>query len=80
MTIPAKALRPFDPQRLDNRGILRGVQCVCGQWWPDFVHTDHALQRRTECCGSLYQIMQGSGELRTLSLIEDGTQRKEPQS
>lgn len=68
----------FNPQRLDNRGVLRGVQCVCGQWWPDFVRTHHALQFRTECCGSLYQYQSASaqGGLSTLSLLEDATQTK----
>lgn len=60
-----------DPHFLGHRGILRGVKCVCGQWWPDFVRTDHAEQFRTECCGSLYQLMSGQGELQTLSLVED---------
>jgi hypothetical protein len=66
----------FDPQSLGNRGVLRGVQCVCGQWWPDFVRTDHALQFRTECCGSLYQYQSGPGSLTTLSLVEDATQNR----
>lgn len=59
----------FDPSSLGNRGVLRGAQCVCGQHWPDFQRTDHAEQFRTECCGSLYQLVTTEG-LQTLSLIE----------
>ena len=55
---------------LSQRGILRGVQCVCGQWWPDFVRTGHALQLRTECCGALYQLQTGAGTFQTLNLLE----------
>lgn len=58
--------------KLNQRGILKGVQCVCGQWWPDFVRTENALQFRTECCGSLYQyVMSPQGQFTTLSLIEN---------
>jgi hypothetical protein len=62
---------------LNQRGILKGVQCICGQWWPDFIRTDHAMQMRTECCGSLYQLMTGMGTHRTLSLIEDNFTKRE---
>lgn len=55
-----------------QRGILTGHQCLCGQFPPDFVTTDHAEQFRTECCGTLYQRMSGFGELQTLSVIERG--------
>lgn len=61
----------FNPDALDNRrGILRGYVCLCGQHWPDFVRTGHALQLRTECCGALYQLQRGEGQLETLSLLE----------
>jgi hypothetical protein len=66
----------FDPLFIGHRGILRGVKCVCGQWWPDFVRTpEHAEQFRTECCGSLYQLISGQGTLQTLSLVEDQSKR-----
>lgn len=62
----------FNPESLSNRGILRGHQCVCGQHWPDFVRTGHALQLRTECCGAVYlvQTAKGGGSLTTLSLLQ----------
>ncbi len=60
----------FNPSRLDNRGVLRGVQCVCGQWWPDFVGTESARQFRTECCGALYQLETGTPPFQSLNLIE----------
>lgn len=62
----------MNPGDLDQRRILKGVQCICGQWWPDCVTTEHAEQFRTECCGSLYQLMTGKGDLQTLSLIQRG--------
>lgn len=60
----------FNPHSLANRGILRGHVCACGQNWPDFVRTEHALQVRTECCGALYQLQTGASEFRTLSLLQ----------
>lgn len=60
----------WNPWSLGNRGILRGVQCACGQWWPDFVPTEVESQVRTECCGALYQVQTGGGGLVTLSLLE----------
>lgn len=63
---------------LNQRGILKGVQCICGQWWPDFVRTESAMQFRTECCGSLYgYTASATGEFCTLSLIEDGRANRE---
>lgn len=62
---------------LNHRGILRGVQCVCGQWWPDFVRTESAMQFRTECCGALYQYTTGLGAQTTLSLISAEVARTE---
>lgn len=59
----------FNPHALDNRRILRGVQCVCGQWWPDYVLRDGIAHM--ECCGSRYQLQSGEGTLTTLSLLED---------
>jgi hypothetical protein len=59
----------LNPDSLANRGILRGVECTCGQHWPDFVRTESARQVRTECCGALYQIQTGEGSLVTLSLL-----------
>lgn len=60
--------------KLNQRGILKGVQCVCGQWWPDYVRTENANQFRTECCGSLYQYVASQrGEFTTLALLQDAT-------
>lgn len=53
-----------------QRVIFRGAVCICGQAWPDAVPTEHALQFRMECCGALYQLQTGRGDLRTLSLLE----------
>lgn len=62
--------------RLNQRGILKGVQCVCGQWWPDYVRTENANQFRTECCGSLYQYVASQrGEFTTLSLLENAKEK-----
>jgi len=38
---------------LNQRAILSGVQCVCGQWWPDYVMRGQTAIM--ECCGSSYQ-------------------------
>lgn len=53
-----------------SRLILTGHVCICGQTWPDAVPTEHAQQVRAECCGALYQLQRGEGQLETLSLLE----------
>ena len=55
------------------RGVLQGFVCICGQHWPDFIRTEHPEQFRTECCGSVYQLVSSSsaGTLQTLSLIHN---------
>jgi hypothetical protein len=62
-------------EALNQRGMLRGVQCVCGQWWPDF--TVHGRERITECCGSVYIFQTGETGFATLSLVTNNTQRRE---
>lgn len=65
-------------ESLNQRGILKGVQCVCGQWWPDVVRAEFANQFYTECCGALYLYTTGpKGEFTTLSLLRDA--RKSPE-
>lgn len=59
---------------MNLRGILRGVQCVCGQWWPDFKQRGASNEFQTECCGSLYLYSASVGNpggLSTLSLLHD---------
>lgn len=60
---------------LNQRRIMRGVQCVCGQWWPDYV-----LRGQTaimECCGNTYQHASMSDHASMLCLLHDNTQPKE---
>jgi hypothetical protein len=56
---------------LNQRSILRGVQCVCGQWWPDYVMQGSIAIM--ECCGSRYQHASMSNQGSMLCLIEDNT-------
>lgn len=68
--LPAWAVALRDSRDLNHRGILTGVQCVCGQWWPDFVRTELANQFRTECCGSVYHLQTSdASDFCTLSLV-----------
>lgn len=68
--LPAWAVALRDSRELNHRGIMKGVQCVCGQWWPDFVRTEFANQFRTECCGAVYQFQGSEGsEFCALSLV-----------
>lgn len=64
---------------LNQRSILRGVQCVCGQWWPDYVLRAGAAVM--ECCGSTYQFTPMS-EGAMLCLLHDNreprTENREP--
>ena len=68
---------------LNQRHIMRGVQCVCGQWWPDYVLRAGAALM--ECCGSTYQFTPMS-EGAMLCLLHDATAErmtndgKEPQA
>ena len=60
---------------LNQRAILRGVQCVCGQWWPDYVmRAETAIM---ECCGSTYQHASMSEGVSMLCLVNDNTQPQE---
>jgi hypothetical protein len=53
---------------LNQRAILRGVQCVCGQWWPDYVMRGETAIM--ECCGSTYQHASMSDRVSMLCLIQ----------
>lgn len=71
----------FSIHALGNRGILRGVQCVCGQWWPDFQRHGVSNEFITECCGSIYlysATVSGHSSFTTLSLLKDNTEGNAP--
>jgi hypothetical protein len=40
------------------RAVLRGVQCVCEQWWPDYVMRGGLAHM--ECCGAVYEVRPSS--------------------
>lgn len=69
----------FNADALNNRGILKGVQCVCGQWWPDYVQHGVSNEFITECCGSLYLYQPSDSKTgySTLSLIHDNFTKRE---
>lgn len=72
----AELERAFSADDMSNRG----VQCICGQHWPDFGRTELATQFRTECCGSVYQYSTGMGAHMTLSLVMNNTKTKEAEA
>lgn len=41
-------------EALNQRAVMKGVQCVCGQWWPDYVMRGGLAHM--ECCGSVYEV------------------------
>lgn len=56
-------------EALNLRAVMKGVQCVCGQWWPDYVMRGGLAHM--ECCGSVYEVRPATSGV-VLSLRDGG--------